>query len=223
MRRLDRFIGRQIRRPSGPAGRLLGHVMAREHMALAAWMLEPLEIGPADAVLDVGCGGGMTLKTLAGMVPGGFAAGIDHSSDMVAQASWRNRAGIAAGRVEVVQGDVAAMPFADDRFDLVCGVETLYFWPDPQAGLAEIARVLKPGGRVAMVMDTSRTDGAPAPQAMDRRMDMHIYCPGELEALFAAAGFTAVTVKTEPGRGRGWICAYGTRPGRAGRDAGRDG
>ncbi len=214
---IDNLIARQIRKPSGVAGRLLGHLMAKEHMPLAAWMMETIPVGPASHVLDVGCGGGMTLKMLAGLAPDGFIAGVDYAPDMVRQARSRNMADIRAGRMEIVQGDVAALPFPDGRFDAVVGVETIYFWRDPLAGLREVCRVLKPGGAAATVVDTSKASAnAPAPQGIDLRMDMRIYSAEELEALFRSAGFEDVRSRTEPGRGKGWLCTQGRKPAREG-------
>lgn len=217
MERLDHLIGRQIRKPSGLAGRVLGHLMAREHRPLVEWMLADLSIGPADHVLDVGCGGGMTLKDLSLLVPRGHVTGIDYSRDMVGQARQRNAAGIRTGRIDVLLGDVASLPFADASFDMVCGVETLYFWPDPQRGMREIWRVLKPGCRVAMVMDISRpAPDAPVPENVGERMGFRVWSGAELADLLAGAGLAEVSVKAIPDRGKGWLCGYGTKPTGAG-------
>lgn len=213
MKLIDQFIGRQIRKPSGLPGRLLGHLMANEHMALVDWMLEPLEISVSDRVLDVGCGGGMTLRKFQNLVPEGFVAGLDYAPAMVAQARGRNKSAIAAGKMDVVQGDVAALPFDSASFDIVVGVETLYFWPDPLAGLMEIRRVLKPGGRVAQVMDISKPSAeAAVPENVAERMGFRVYAGEELTALLTEAGFVETRFTAIPERAKGWLCAYGTAP-----------
>lgn len=214
MKLLDQFIGRQIRKPSGLSGRLLGHLMANEHQALVDWMLEPLDIAPTDTVLDVGCGGGMTLKALSQIAHEGFVAGVDYAPTMVAQAKSRNKAAIAAGSMDVTFGDVKDLPFEDNRFAFVVGVETLYFWPEPIAGLKEILRVLKPGGTVAQVMDISKPSrDAPVPKDVGDRMGFHVYSAEELDEMFTEAGFESVRVEAKPERAKGWICAYGSKPG----------
>jgi len=212
MKLLDQFIGRQIRKPSGVSGWILGHLMAHEHKALVDWMLESLSIDPADHVLDVGCGGGMTLRTLSALTPSGFVAGVDYSQNMVKQASQRNADVVKNGRMEIRLGDVAALPFDEGRFDVVCGVETFYFWPEPIAGLKEIHRVLKPGGTVAMVMDISkRSRDDPVPKDVEDRMNFRVYAGEEMEALLHDAGFARAHFKEIPERAKGWLCVYGEK------------
>ena len=88
----------------------------------------------AGSVLDAGCGEGETLDRLAGVLPA-KQAGIDLNRESV---------DFAAARVpgaEIAQGDILALDFADDAFDLVLCLEVLEHLPDPAAGLAELARV----------------------------------------------------------------------------------
>ncbi|SPH18233.1 Demethylrebeccamycin-D-glucose O-methyltransferase [Defluviimonas aquaemixtae] len=212
MKLLDSFIGRQIRRPSGVPGWLLGHLMANEHKALVDWMLEAVQIGRTDSVLDVGCGGGMTLKTLHSLARDGFVAGVDYSPAMVKQARQRNRRAIENDGMAVLLGDVEALPFGDASFDVVCGVETFYFWPDPGAGLREIFRVLKPRGTVALVMDISKkSPDSPVPEDLAQRMGFHVYSGEEMKELLTDAGFGDVTIKSRPDRAKGWLCACGVK------------
>lgn len=214
MKIVDRFIGRKIRKPSGLTGRLLGRLMAREHVPLVDWMLASVDIRPDARVLDVGCGGGETLRAVARLAPDGFVTGLDYSADMVALARRRNAAAIAAGRVEVVEGDVAALPFPDAGFDVVLGVETFYFWPDPLAGLREIRRVLRPGGTLALVMDISKPSAdAPVPEDVGTRMGFRVYCGEEMTRMFTEAGFRDAGYKSRPDRAKGWLCATGRAPG----------
>lgn len=213
MKLLDQLIGRQIRKPLGFSGWLLGHLMANEHKNLVNWMLESLNIQSTDYVLDVGCGGGMALKTIAGTASNGFTAGIDYSPAMTKQATRRNRSAIDQGSMVILLGDVMALPFSDACFNAVCGVETFYFWPDPLSGLKEIGRVLRPGGSVALVMDISKeTSDASVTEDIGARLGFKVYSGEEMTALLSEAGFTDVAFKAIPERGKGWLCASGTRP-----------
>ncbi len=107
----------------------------------------------ADArVLDVGCGPGHVLERLADR--GLDAAGIDLDPAMVARASAR-----LGSRAEVAEASAAALPFPGASFDVVVTTLSLHHWSDVEAGLGEIARVLRPDGRV-LIYDFG---GAPAP------------------------------------------------------------
>jgi ubiquinone/menaquinone biosynthesis C-methylase UbiE len=111
-------------------------------------------------VLDVGCGCGADVFVASQMVTAqGRAAGLDLTPEMLAHAR------AAAGRwsprnVAFEAGDVESMPFADDSFDAVISNGALNLAPDKEAAFREIARVLRPGGRLA-VADLLVVDSVP--------------------------------------------------------------
>lgn len=72
--------------------------------------------------------------------------GIDISADMVGKAAKRNRRYIRSGKVELLLADVQAMPFENCSVDKAYTINTVYFWKNIPAGLAEIWRILKPNG-----------------------------------------------------------------------------
>ena len=117
-------VVRQCRKPSGWLGRLFAFEMNVRHRALTAWGLSHATPGPNSVVLDVGCGGGRTVRELAQIAREGKVYGIDYAGASVAVARMVNAAAIGAGQVEVLQGSVSALPFAADMFDLVTAVET---------------------------------------------------------------------------------------------------
>jgi ubiquinone/menaquinone biosynthesis C-methylase UbiE len=97
-------------------------------------------------VLDVGTGPGVLLVELAGRRPDVKLTGVDLSADMVAAAE-RN-VGKFGQRVSARVGDVVDLPFPDDSFDVVVTSLSMHHWDHPAAAVPELARVLRPGGRV---------------------------------------------------------------------------
>jgi SAM-dependent methyltransferase len=110
-------------------------------------------------VLEVGCGPGHLSARMAGQ--GLEVTGLDLDPAMIkrAQANATN-AGVTT-RASFVVGDAAALPFPDASFDSVVSTFSVHHWSDPAAGLAEIGRVLRPGGR-ALVWDF-KPGGGPHP------------------------------------------------------------
>jgi len=149
--RRPRFIAIQARHAKGPLGRLIAWIMAREthHDNLRA--IEALDLDPSDHVLDVGTGHGRALSALAIRTPGGVVTGIDPSELMVEIATTRNASLVRVRRVEVLKADVGNLPFPNKAFAKAMAVHALYFWPSLGGSLKEIARVLKPGGRLVLV------------------------------------------------------------------------
>jgi SAM-dependent methyltransferase len=141
---------RMFGRPRGILGRLGGIVMARMNAGCGAWVTDLLEIEPDDSVLEVGFGPGVVIQRLSKLAPAGRVAGIDPSREMLKQARARNATAIRSGRVDLRHGSVASLPFDDDRFDKALAINSMQVWPDPAAGLREMRRVMKPGGRIAL-------------------------------------------------------------------------
>jgi len=154
--RLDALMDRQQRCPTGLAGRVVGARMARQHAPETVWTISLLDIAPADHVLEIGCGAGRAIEPLAARALEGRVTGLDLSRTMVRAAGRRNAPLIKAGRVAIQQGDVSRLPCADRQFDKILSIHTLYFWPDPARAVAELARVLKPGGLLALTFSPGK-------------------------------------------------------------------
>jgi len=158
--RLDALMDRQQRCPTGLAGWVVGARMARQHAPETLWTISLLGIAPADHVLEIGCGAGRAIELIAVRAPEGRVTGLDLSRTMVRAASRRNAQVIEAGRVAIQQGDVARLPCADQQFDKILSIHTLYFWPDPARPVAKLGRALKPGGLLALTFSPGKV-GAP--------------------------------------------------------------
>jgi SAM-dependent methyltransferase len=181
----DWLTDRYARRPSGAHARETYRDPGFHRPSFGA-VLAALELGPEDVLLEIGCGGGAFLEQA--LTSGCRAAGIDHSPEMVHVARELNADAIAAGRLEVVQGDAASLPFADESFTCAAMMQVFFFLPDAAAVLAECARVLKPEGRLAVFTVAEEARGTPAsPEPMASRS--YFYDDEELAALALRAGF----------------------------------
>jgi ubiquinone/menaquinone biosynthesis C-methylase UbiE len=157
--RRPHFIAEQARNARGLLGRVIAFIMARETWSQNLRVMDALDIDESDHILDVGCGHGRGLTELAARAQNGRIIGADPSELMVEIAARRNRRLIESGRVEVVPAAVESLPFPDGSFDKVLCVHVLYFWKDIDASLREVARVLKPGGRLGLLF-RSKADSA---------------------------------------------------------------
>jgi ubiquinone/menaquinone biosynthesis C-methylase UbiE len=202
---------RQCRKPKWGLGRLVVREMNARHRGVTAWGLSHVTVRATDTILDVGCGGGRTIATLAEMASQGKVYGVDYSTDSVATARATNSALVREGRVDVRHASVSKLPFTDRMFDLVTAVETHYYWPDLKSDLEEVRRTLKSGGRVLLIAETykGRTmDWLYRPAMM--LLGATYLTPDEHRAVLASAGFADVQVFEESKRG--WICALGRAP-----------
>jgi SAM-dependent methyltransferase len=201
----------QCRKPKWWLGRLLVWNMNLRHSRLTDWGLTHVPLDKHFTILDVGCGGGRTVAKLAAVMGDGKVHGIDYSAASVAAARSTNTRWIEAGHVEIQQASVSHLPFPNDVFDVVSAVETHYYWPNLEADLREILRVLKPGGTLVIIAEAykgRRFDILVRPAMMLLRAKY--LSMNEHRELLATAGYAEVAVFEE--RSKGWICAVGRRP-----------
>ena len=112
-------------------------------------MVARVEASPADRVLDVATGTGMVAVALVRRY-GCSVVGLDQSPQMLSGAEAKLAADpTLAGRIELLRGEAEALPFADGEFDHLTFTYLLRYVDDPGATLRELARVVKPGGRIA--------------------------------------------------------------------------
>ena len=109
------------------------------------------QIAPAagERILDVATGTGMVAAELLSRESSCTVVGLDQSAEMLAGARARFAAGPDAARVELVAGQAERLPFADATFDALTFTYLLRYVDDPPATMRELARVLRPGGRIA--------------------------------------------------------------------------
>lgn len=205
------YVARQCRRPTWGAGRVVVRGMNASHSALTTWGLSHVEVGRHFTVLDIGCGGGRTIATLAAMATGGKVFGIDYSPASVAVARETNSTSIESGRVEIQGGSASQLPYADQTFDLVTAVETHYYWPDLPGDVREVMRVLKPGATFLIIAETyrgRRHDWLYRP-VMQLLLRAAYLTPEQHRQLLSEAGYRDVEIAVEPSHG--WISVTGRR------------
>jgi ubiquinone/menaquinone biosynthesis C-methylase UbiE len=156
-----------------------GHRSATE-AATSHWVL-----GSDDVLLDVGCGNGWALRMLLDR-GAGRGVGIDVSPGMVERA----RAASNPARTRFEVAPAAQLPLADAEISHVLSVEALYYTPDPARTLAEWARVTRPGGQLAIMIDLFAEN--PVGQVWIDVLDVeaHLLSTIELVQMAEAAGWT---------------------------------
>ncbi|WP_433598097.1 class I SAM-dependent methyltransferase [Nocardia sp. CA-135953] len=107
------------------------------------------DVAIGGSVLDVGCGGGHLALAIAERGDDVSVVGVDLSEDQVARAT--RRAANVRDRVRFEVASALNLPFADDSFSTVVSVGSIKHWPDRRRGMAEMVRVLRPGGRLTVL------------------------------------------------------------------------
>lgn len=134
---------------------------------LTDMMAERLQLSAGQRVLDVGCGLGQPAARIAA-ADGVHVTGLSISQDQVKRATeLAEKAGLAA-QLEFQHGDAMKLPFADESFDAAIAIESIFHMPDREQVLSEIARVLKPGGRLTLTDFFAR---APIPADQQEAVD----------------------------------------------------
>lgn len=169
---------------------------------------------PNQHVLDLACGSGIYTRRFARAVPRGAVVGLDLSAPMLRYAARATREEQLANLL-LVRGDAMDLPFAAERFDRVNCCGALHLFPDASHVLGEVARVLRPSGRLTLAA-IRRGEGARAEKrarARQRSYGVMAFTPSELSAWFERAGLS------EPRclhAARSWLIMSALKPARDG-------
>jgi arsenite methyltransferase len=178
---------------SGLGSMLYDNAQAFTRKLVSAWQLpvDWLSVPTGGVALDVGSGPGNVTASLARAAgPDGLALGVDISEPMLARAVSAE----AGPNVGFLRADAQQLPFRDESFDAAVSLAVLQLIPNPTATLAEIVRVLKPGGRVAIMVPTAGRGGQ-----LLRRLPyggVHFFSEDELGDAFEDLGLVGVRTKT---------------------------
>ncbi|MDH3760438.1 MAG: methyltransferase domain-containing protein [Gammaproteobacteria bacterium] len=166
--------------------------------------LSAMALGRGESVLDAGCGTGLLLEQMALAVgESGRAEGIDFSEDMLERAHQRCSD---MPQVGLQQGNIESLPFEDASFDALSCTQTLLYVENLERALGQLHRVLKPGGRIAVLeTDWSGTILNSQDQALTQRIfaawDVALVNPNlpkRLRPLLQGLGFGALQVEAIP-------------------------
>ena len=161
--------------------------------------LAALELQPSDELLDVGCGTGAAVRNAASLVT--RAVGLDLSPGMIEGAQ---RLAAQLDNAAFEPGDAETLPFADGAFSAILSSTSFHHYPQPEKAVREMARVLAPGGRVAI------GDSNPEQlivRIVDRRFKrkepghLGFRSPQEIARFLAEAGFADITMRRLHRRG----------------------
>lgn len=155
--------------------------------------LDELHLGPGDRFLDVGCGTGAAVRAAAAVVD--RAAGVDLSEAMIERA---RRMGGDLSNVSFEVADAGRLPFEDGECTAVLCTTSFHHYPDPQAAVREMERVLDAGGRLVIGDGVTDRVLARAIDALSRRLDsghVRMYRVAELATFLLSAGFVDVAAK----------------------------
>lgn len=178
--------------------------MGRWSRRLAVGLVDFAAIDEPGSILDVGCGTGSLTYELADRLPRARLTGLDFSENFVGYA----RAHAPDGDITFVQGDAAALPYADQSFDHALSLLVLNFIPDHEKAVAEIARVTRVGGVIAaavwdfrggvpyqrMLFDTAAVlDPGNGDTTRAKIFSMPLSGPGDLATAWRKVGLRDVT------------------------------
>lgn len=175
-------------------------------------VLARLDAQTGERILDVGCGTGLLLERLRRVAPDVRLAGVDPVPEMLALARRR----LPAPAVDLREAAAERLPFGDGSFDAVVSASVFHYIRQPEVALAEMGRVLRPGGRLVLTdwsgdFLSCRLIGVYL--RWQRRALFRIYRPAELRELLRQAGFDALEIdQYRAGWPWGMWLARGVRP-----------
>lgn len=197
----SKTVFRHLGNPSGLTGRLVMWRLNRVNAGMNALTYQSLALEKTDHVLEIGFGGAALLARILATRQVAHLAGTDISALAVRAARARFRRAVAAGVLELRECTDEKLPVEDGAFSKACCVNVIYFWPDVAAAVAEVYRVLSPGGRFVVCYAQGSPDGVTA------------FPPDVVEARLLEAGFA--TVETSHGSDRengAYHCTVATKP-----------
>jgi ubiquinone/menaquinone biosynthesis C-methylase UbiE len=164
--------------------------MERSHWEITRQMIELMNIGPHDNVMDLGCGVGWATRVIAQKASRGFVLGIDLSDRMIADAytGYRN-----PPNAWFLVADAARIPCSENFFNALLSVETIYYYPNLEGAFKEVFRILRSKGKAHFLINYYRENVHS--HAWAKYLDIPVQLLGTEDylALLSNAGFRTVS------------------------------
>lgn len=143
--KFSEYIGKQFGNPHGIVGKICCLIMNTINSIMYKNIVADVKADKNSHILDIGCGNGFLIRKLY-QKNKCHLYGTDISEDMIRTTARRNKKAVENGAVKLSVGNCCNLSFADNTFDTVTTINTIYFWDDTLKGLSEIKRVLKDNG-----------------------------------------------------------------------------
>jgi ubiquinone/menaquinone biosynthesis C-methylase UbiE len=191
-------LAAQLKKPHGEYGKEVGANLYITNRVYIESVVDIMDIGQDDSILEIGPGTGLHLKYMLDKEPDISYTGIDLSELMVDEANRLNQDLLVDGRIGFYYGSSEELEFADNSFDIVLTLNTIYFMDEIDVHMKEIYRVLKPGGRFYLGFFTRNfLNELPFAQ------DFYKYEQNEAIELLERNGFAIEDIHTENAKSTG--------------------
>lgn len=182
----------QLRLPHGENSKEVIEMMAHSNRSLYKFAFKNLDLSQGNEILEIGPADGHFLKELFDLETDLLYKGLDLSEEMIRQANLLNSDLVKEKKAEFIFGDVSELPFEKDSFDRIFTINTLYFWPDPVKGINELSRVIRPNGKILIVIRSKETmEKMPFTQ-----FGFRLYSEKELTDLLSVSGKNKFKIET---------------------------
>jgi arsenite methyltransferase len=174
-----------------------GEDMESHHVSIASQTLARMALKTGDRVLELSCGTGWATRLLALAVEGGpgMAVGLDISDEMIARARAGSRD---VENAMFVVAPAEEIPWQDEYFEKALAIESFYYYPDQEAVLREVYRVLAPGGMFYILINLYNENPYSLRWVNELKTPVHARSEAEYGEMLRAQGFTEVEIAHVP-------------------------
>ena len=145
-------IAEQLRQPNGVFAIQVGEKMNESNLQMNIQTIENLDLQPRNNVLEIGMGNGFFVKNLFYIENSITYAGCDFSEEMVKASICQNLDFVNIKKVNFYNANANNLPFANNTFDIIFSINTIYFWTNLEEVFSEIERVLKDNGKFILTI-----------------------------------------------------------------------